>query len=602
MSQIREENQLKYFISYAGSCLKIWRSIIGQQITHCFSGPGTIVDIEKNGDGISIKIQFHMGREPIPFRGTEWNLLRVFTHLTLPSEVAKELQARYWNIEKQELLNQLRDLASRPSIDRSTFDALVEVYDQLMRLHRTRRFPEQTLNKIIGYRQKFMDERQKLIDRDRFCNLSTQAMNPNVTACFSLPKLDQRDLWLVEEWCEFRKNTLNRTSLIKTCNKDPKLGRLFSARAAEKVAVSFYQHYGKRVKDISITQIYKNSNCDWKHYDLDIDGLHLDVKNSRESWKNPDRYTDHYIQKKFRYNKESQDVIIVGVFSPRLWTFELLDKPVEHHQNREVQFLGETTWKRLQVLKNEFKDSVDFEVPNPTGKYLLPPWVFEYPKYVYTDRDKTLKELRDFPKLDSLKESMCEFNLIPVCIAAGIDLTQSLGSQASKEWEQSFLNQLRSRVEKDELSLPFLFLSILAHFCDMAMYPKKGSDFNPDKYRRFLFCKEHDKPLGIFDPLKTVDALIKALTTLWTAKNELIRKFHAFKLKSSNILQGISNSNGGVWTTLIAYCGECGADPLVLGESKSCQYGKLICPNCRFCCNSRCGQKTYNERGSGQFR
>ena len=486
-------------------------------------------------------------------------------HDRATTDFAKEKELQNWSIKMEGLLNQLRNLASQPSIDQPTFNTFETICNQLMWMHQTRKLPAQTIQKIDEYREKFMDERQKLIDREQFSNLSAQAMNPNVETCYPLPKLDERDMQLVERWHHLPRNSLDRTSLIKAESSDWELGRLLSARSAEKVAAAFYQYYGKKVEDISIAQI-ENSDSDWKNYDLNVDSMPIDVKNSRQSWKNPDRYTEHCIPQ-FKSSRENQDVTIAGVFSPYLWAFELLDKPVEHHQNREIQFLGETTWKKLQALKNEFKNSVYFEVPNPMGKYLLPSWVFEYPKYVYTERDKTLKELKDFPNLSSLKEATFEFNLIPVCIAAGIDLTQILGSKASEEWEQSFLNQLRNRVEKDELSLPFLFLTILAHFCDMAMCSKKVSDFNPDKYRRFLFCKEHYKPLGIYDPLKTIYALIEALSTLWTAENELIRKFHAFKLKSSNILQGTSNSNEGLWTTLIAYCGECGKNPLVLGKS-----------------------------------
>ena len=581
MSQIRQQKQIEYFIQYAGSCLKIWNSIVDQEITHDAFGKGTVVDISKNGDSIYVKIQFDGEESPRTFLG---QLLANYSNLRFPAKAQKDLEPY--------LLHQLRNLALQPSIDQLTFSTFEGICNQLMWMYQTRKLPTQTIEKIKKYRQKFMDERQKLIDRERFSNLSGQAMNPNVETCFSLPKLDERDLQLAGEWCCPPRYNLDRTSLVKAKRKDSELDRLLSARAAEKVALYFYQHYGKKAKDISIKQIDKSSKSEWEKYDLDVNDKPIDVKNSRQSPKNRDRYTEHYIQKKFRYNKESQDVIIAGVFSPYLWTFELLDKPVEHHQNREVQFLGETTWKKIQVLKNEFKDSVYFEVPNPMGKYLLPPWVFEYPKYVYTERDKTLKELKDFPNLGSLKEATFELNLIPVCIAAGIDLTKILGSKASEEWEQSFLNQLRNRVEKDELSLPFLFLTILAHFCDMAMCSKKVSDFNPDKYRRFLFCKEHYKPLGIYDPLKTIYALIEALSTLWTVKNRLIRKFHAFKLKSSNILQGTSNSNGGLWTTLIAYCGECGKNPLVLGKSKLCEHRRLICPksDCGFCCK-RCRDK-----------
>ena len=47
---------------------------------------------------------------------------------------------------------------------------------------------------------------------------------------------------------------------------------------------------------------------------------------------------------------------IAGVFSPYLWAFELLDKPVKHHQDREIQFLGETTLEKQEALKREFND------------------------------------------------------------------------------------------------------------------------------------------------------------------------------------------------------------------------------------------------------
>ena len=671
MSQIREEKQIKYFIRYAGSCLKIWRSIIGQQITHHLSGPGTIVDIDKNDGSIFIKVQFHPRQEPKPFLGNEWNLLRVFTHLTLPREVMEELETRYWNVEKEDLLNQLNDLAAQSSIDRLTFDTLEAIYNQLMKMHQTREFPEQTLQKIIGYRQKFMDERQtlmderqtlidreqfskllrqlsnlasqpsihqlafntceaaysqlmkmhqtrefpeqtlqkiigyrqkfmdkrqKLIDRIRFGNLAAQAMNPNVETGFSPPKIDDHDMQLVGKWCQPPQHNLDRLSLIIDESRDWKLGRLLSARSAEKVAANFYLHYGKIVRDISITQINKNSKSDWKDYDLNVDGFPIDVKNSRKSQKSEDRYTEHCIPQ-FKHSREKQEVTIAGVFSPYLWAFELLDKPVDYHQNHEIQFLGETTHKKLQALKDEFNDLVDFAKPNSGSKYFLPPWVFDYPEYVYTQRNKALKELQDFSNLASLKGVTFTFNLRPVGIAAGIDLTEILGNEDLDEWEQTFLNQLHNRIETHGLSLPFLFLTILEHFLCMAASSKTVSDFDPDKYKKFLFYKDSYQPLGIHDPLKTIGALIKALSTLWTAENRLIRKFHLFKLRSFNILQGKTDSDEGLWTTLIAYCGgqledgsACGKNPLVLGESKHCEYHKLICPECGFCCRTCRGE------------
>ena len=288
-------------------------------------------------------------------------------------------------------------------------------------------------------------------------------------------------------------------------------------------------------------------------------------------------------------------MLIAGVFSCYLEPQALL-KPTEYSGDTTIQFLGETSRRNRQALRNEFENLIDFGERNPTGIHFLPPWVFDYPDYVYTERDKALEELKNFANLDSLKGIPLEFNLIPVSIAAGIDLTEILGDETLEEWEQRFLNQLWGRIEKYGLSLPFLFLTILVHFLCMAASPKTVSDFNPDKYRRFLFYKGTYKPLGIYDPLGTIDALIKALSTLWTAENGLIHKFRMFKLRSFNILWGKSNPNENRWTTLIAYCGECGKNPLVLGESKICEHRSLICPepDCGFCCD-KCEKKNNAE-------
>ena len=66
--------------------------------------------------------------------------------------------------------------------------------------------------------------------------------------------------------------------------------------------------------------------------------------------------------------------------------------------------------------------------------------------------------------LTLLKEATTKRNLIPVAIAAGIDLTEILNKKDLGCWEWSFLEQLNNRIEEYGLSLPFLFLTILSHF------------------------------------------------------------------------------------------------------------------------------------------
>ena len=649
MSRTIQQKQIEYFTKYAGYCLKIWSSIVGQQITHSSGWIGTVVGVKKINDSIEIEVQLmveqrHWNSPTKRFRSRKgWNLSEVFTHLTLPEGIEKDLEIRYWDFYKEYLICELRNLASHASIDQSTSNTFDEIYDQLMKTDRKRKLSDQTIQEINRYQQKLMDRmicelrnlashasidqstsntfdeiydqlmrmnqkrklpektiqkinryQQKLMDRKRFSDLSEKAMNSDVRAYFPLPELEDEDIQLVGKWCNSPMNNLNRMSLVQLMKTDSKtarhLCRLLSARFAEKTAMYFYHNHDKTVEDISITQISKNKKTDWCKYDLKVDGYPIDVKNSRRSQKNKDRYTEYCIPQ-FKSSREGQNVIISGVFSPYIKASKLLE-PTEHHRDDKILFLGETAVKKQQILKKEFGSLVCLKNPNPTIDYLLPPWVFDYPKYVYTKRDNALKKIKDFSDLTLLKD---EPDLIPVAIAAGIGLKKILDQEADR-WEWSFLNQLCDRIKEYGLSLPFLFLTILDHFLDMATRSKTVSDFEPENYREFLFYKRRNNlPLGIYDPLKTIDALIKALGILWTAKNESIRRFRVFRLVSFNILQGKSNPNDSLWTTLIAYCGgkikkaPCGMNPLVLGESKLCsKCRKLICPDpdCGYCCET----------------
>jgi hypothetical protein len=167
-----------------------------------------------------------------------------------------------------------------------------------------------------------------------------------------------------------------------------------------------------------------------------------------------------------------------------------------------------------------------------------------------------------------------------------------------RKWEWDFNRELLSCVRIHGLSLPFLYLSILSHFISMVHINLNESELYPEMYRRFVFevDKTTDKPLGIYDPLKTIHSLINTLNILWTAgPHNRIREFKSFRLRGFNILQGKRELDNN-WKTLVAYCGgwklnddngtflKCGEYPLVLGKSDQCKVcGHLICPTCGFC-------------------
>ena len=413
--------------------------------------------------------------------------------------------------------------------------------------------------------------------------IAIEAMNPDVKAKYSLPTMTESDIQLVGMWCQPIQNTLDGQSIIDNYGTDPELGRLLSARSAEKVALTFYRNYDKEVNDISITQIEEKPHSEWKIYDLDVEGVPVDVKNSR-AYKNGENRYSQYCIPQFKRNRQNHEVTIAGVFSPYLWPCEIL-KPTGYSRDFRVVFLGDTSRAKLEKLRDEFNSLVESRSTTPEFARFLPPWVFEYPNYVYTERNKALNHFKDFSRIAKLASTPVGKDLVPVAIASGTDLAMVLNYDALDQWEHTFLDQLGNRIKKFGLSLPFVFLTVLAHFLDMAASRKSDSNFNPDKYRKFLFWEDANRPLGMYDPLNTIDALIKALVTLWTADNELIRKFQIFKLSSFNILQGKSDQSDSLWTTLIAYCGGCGKNPLILGESALCDCQKLICPECRYCCD-----------------
>ena len=182
--------------------------------------------------------------------------------------------------------------------------------------------------------------------------ITIKVSNPNVKARHWLPTLTEPDIQLVSVWNQSVHSNLNRQSIIENYGKYWKLGRLLSARSAEKVAAEFYGNYGKTVRDISITQIDENPQSDWKLYDLDVEGVPVDVKNSRAYKNGENRYSEYCIPQ-FKRDRKNQEVTIAGVFSPYLWPREIL-KPTRYSRYFRVVFLGETNRAKLEKLRKEF--------------------------------------------------------------------------------------------------------------------------------------------------------------------------------------------------------------------------------------------------------
>jgi len=414
------------------------------------------------------------------------------------------------------------------------------------------------------------------------------------------PTFNEEDLKLSIEWAQDKqlqkdaKNFSRIALVIEKYEKDPELSRVMSARAAEKAVKSFYEKCNFTVEDVSIRQI-GTENVDWKLYDLNVNNYPVDVKNSRRALASSDRYVEHCVPN-FKSIRNDVNVKIAGILSQYLWPKTIFEPDNYPNHDTSLLFLGETTYAVIEKLRHEYMNQyldIDFGRPERGANFFLPPWIFNYSPDLYRKRDVAISDLRRQLAPDYILCKEKNFNCIPSCLAANINLLEYYPPDALKKWEWDLYNKMLRRFQEHGLSLPFVYLSLLSHFTEMlSKYSDQCKDYKPYCYRRFVFMNndELNKPLGIYDPLYTVRSLIDVLDELWSANHDLIRLYKYFRLSGFHIFQG-KRSPGDSWETLIAYCGgwiegkgKCGKYPLVLGESNRCgKCKKLICPVCGFC-------------------
>lgn len=443
----------------------------------------------------------------------------------------------------------------------------------------------------------------------RLIRETSQLSDFEVKAIVPLSHLDVRDVEIALEWCDAKyldKADVNLDDIgseyfEEKYGQNWELGRVLSARAAEKAAMEFYRRYGCQVEDVSIKQIVPGGGSDWRDYDLIADGNPIDVKNSRRSRRNRNNYVEHCVPS-FKRVRSNREVEIAGVLSPYLWPTSILNPENESFLDTSIVFMGTTTLRTIASLRREFSRPGFFQIqlddPSKGTAYFLPPWIFDYPNFVYKSRDRVLDRIAQIPKPEYSSCKELGINPIPIWLSVGIDLIRGNSGQSLREWKRSFISEVLSWRTRYGLSLPFLFLTIMTHFLEMVSGPvARISDYRPGKYRELIYYRRniYTNPLFIFDPLETVNALITALDTMWMAEHRLIRRFQIFRLQNLNILRGRLGEDDRQWKTLIAYCGgwisgkeRCGENPLVLGKAQHCpECGKLVCPRCGFC-SSRC--------------
>ncbi len=395
------------------------------------------------------------------------------------------------------------------------------------------------------------------------------------------PQLDIKDKQLAEKWISLEDKKDTNT-----------LAKMFSARAAEKFAIKVYQSFNYQVEDVSLQQIFSN-NLDWCNYDLLLNkSISVDIKNSRGSVSNKNRYSEFCVPN-FKRNRSNKEVIIAGVFSPYL-QLQYIEAPEQANFNiPKLIFMGEMRKSELDIIEKYFsKYFSSIQIPRTSGEQYLPPWLFDYPpETFYTQQEKAISNLKEltlseFPDLDDIQ--FLKVNPFPLCLASKINLPEQWKTCLTP-WEEKFLSILQ-QVPAKRITLPYLFLTILSHFLDMLSL--NDNSFHPSQYGKLLYSKGSEThPLQIYDPLGTISDLRETLCILWENRYQSrINEFKIFKFKGSGLLEGKTHINDQL-TTIIAYCGgyvktkgKCGFTPLVLGKHNYCpQCGKLVCPNCHYC-------------------
>jgi hypothetical protein len=483
---------------------------------------------------------------------------------------------------------------------------------------------------------------------------------PSVTAPADVLDADSTDLWLAIEWSErrhraelreLRENAPDVRSFEAALrrhlqdNLPPshyELSRTLSARIAEKAAKWFYeQHFGAgSVKDIAREQARRrpnsrsgSSDLGWHTHDLAVNAgerlIPVDVKNARANYAPPQEYkrrrassdamslpyTEHCVPQ-FKKARGDKDVVIAGVYSTYRTPLELLSQ--EYDENNAPQFLGEVDPNSIEWLVREFNSEVlqiDLRASSRfgSGGFFLPPWMFDYPTWVYQSRYKILDEVRTtvFECRELLDEQ--DSQLWPLYVEAGV-LESSSPIVAGLEdlWKQ-FFQDLNQCTTNERRSLPVLYLTVLRHFLLTLAGAHAGNSaegestpvhFNPAKYRSFLYIRNAlDQPLGIYDPLKTVNSLITSLCALPRHNPRKLLEFRLFKFKQTGVLTARRNRDDQETTIMFPYCGgeKCGREGLVLGagRTRNCQQcGHLICPNpwCGFCSRRPGCHKRQNRR------
>ncbi|HET7462592.1 MAG TPA: hypothetical protein VFJ82_15165, partial [Longimicrobium sp.] len=495
-------------------------------------------------------------------------------------------------------------------------------------------------------------EIDRVADELRACGARLTATPLPVQAPAAELRVDTVDLRMAIEWCEAPHNerlrALYHTASVPytfACELEAsptrwdaasrELDRTLSARVAEKAARWFYKNGlgAGQVDDVSYEQGRAlldpdgaAAEADWHTHDLLVHHerpVPVDVKNARPqrvpreefqrrlragSTRSPVHYVEHCIRR-FKKDSEHRDVAIAGVYSQYRTAAQLIGG--DYRPDGTPLFLGHTTRRRIERLEEAFGSpllKVELATPVRGGDRLfVPPWMYDYPEQVHGHRDEALEPVAGLAAAAPELVTSPGLGQWALFLAAGVMRPESAAVEAL-EWPwRSFVGWLAALPAARRRSLPVLYLGVLRHFLEtVAAVARRApgggarlADFvDPWRYATFLYLPDGapEWPLGVYDPLCTVDSLIGSLAILVATRPEVLLRFRRFRFRQTGVLTARANGDSHATTIMFPYCGGgCGRENLVLGAdgTESCEEcGLLVCPNawCRFCCDG-CGHR-----------
>ncbi|HUR24939.1 MAG TPA: hypothetical protein VM327_02865 [Candidatus Thermoplasmatota archaeon] len=378
---------------------------------------------------------------------------------------------------------------------------------------------------------------------------------------------------------------------------DRNLHRMLSARLAERAIASQFAREGRKVIDVSITQLTdNNAQREWLTHDLEVDGHAFDVKNATRSEHRENRYVAHCVPQ-FKETRDSKTVTIVGTVAYWSSLAKLQSKPLPY------VFLGTTDAMRVDRLRTSFsRGPLRISLTRGiAGPKFLPPWLFDYPPSYYFQRDVAVDRLRELAASSLEPLERRGLRRAPFLLAGVPSMRDDVADKLTA-FQQGMLTALLKRLEEGGRTLAVVFLTILEGFVKAV---KSGQAFPARQLEPLLFPnQEHARPILLHDPLQTIHGLIETLSIASTRGLEALRAFDTFELYELNILRG-KRPGDSEWRTVVAYCGgwedgergirPCGNIPLVIGQNQLCNSClHLICERCSFC-SIRCQGDPFDD-------